>query len=755
MKLSTALCAFVLCVCSLIFTGITVVLEQSAATHQKEEAGRITAMMQTRMLASVTGRLSHMESDVQSIARVAPTPDKLFENSGVEKLLAFMVNNDSLMIGASLAYNPGSLPGHKDPWMYYMKQGRNGLAGRQLYGTGYDYLDAEWFAGCVETGKKQWSAPYYDKGGGDCMMTTFSCPLHGNDGKVYAVLTADVALDSIFSFVKSLRPYPGSRTYIIDKEGSVIDVAGSGVENNDDALILSSVQCVVSTNGFADGTIDVGGKQYIVNYASLPHKDAVVCTVSPYDEVAGSFRSLKTPLIMVVGLGFILLLGGIWLVFRFGSRPLCRLTLAAERIAGGDFNAPLPESMRYVDLERMRDAMQKMEESIQGHIMRRAEELAERRRIKDELEMAAYIQRSMLPDIDRFASPSLKVAAILRPALEVSGDFYDIVSFGSISYFIIADVSGKGMPASLVMASVRSLFRFAADLSMDPGEILHRINRQLADGNDGCMFVTAIAGMVDTSAGRVILSNAGHVPPVVIGKGAGLVSLPVALPLGVLDDTCYEETEISLGGGELLLLYTDGVTEAEDAAGRQFGSENLLAALDGSPMSRFEPSYVVNVIDRSVRTFSPRKRGDDVTLLCIQVVVRHDMVELPYEISKLDELTCFVESFGKSAGWDDRMIMNVNIAFEEAVSNIMIHSEAPDKDAVIEVQLEQGPGFIRGVVIDNGKMYNPLLLAIAPDISATVDERPVGGLGIHMIRKLSKKLSYEYKDKKNILTIIF
>lgn len=724
MKLSTALCAYVLCVCSLIFVGITIVLEFSAAEHQAAEVSRITSMMQSDMIESVAARLRNIESDVQYVARIASSSDAGFTDDEAERLESFLVSGDSLIMDASFDFSYG--------------------AGR---GEAEDVSRAVQMA--------EWSVPYLDKEGSGSLVTDYTLPIQNYNGRQCGTLTAKVTLDSIYSLLRSLQPYADSKTYVIDKSGNVVGVSlsdsGSDKANSDMFRYIIGQSHTAQLN---DHVAEIGGRRYIINYDSLPRREAIVCTVTPYDEVSQSVRSLNGPLFIVVGSGFLLLLCGIWLVFRLGSRPLRKLTKAAEEIADGDFNAQLPESMRFADLRRLRDAMQKMECTIQAHVARRAAELAEKKRIADELELAAAIQQSMLPDLSEGIFGPLSVSGLLRPALEVSGDLYDVVTCDVGTYFIVADVSGKGMPASLVMASVRSLFRFAAAQAMSPAEILHRVNAQLCEGNAGCMFVTAIVGCID-AAGVIKLANAGHTPPIVVGQDTHSLTLPAALPIGVMDDVDYEEKTIRLNMDESLLMYTDGVTEAESDSGGMFGIKRLISLISALPSNKRTPADVVKAVDEGVKNFAPDTRADDLTLLCIRLEVRQDKVCLPYDAASLALLASFVENFGQLGNWDSRMVMNVNLALEEGVSNVIFHSEAPGEDSMIEVTLRQSGSCVEARVVDGGRMFNPLSAALAPDLTSEAADRPVGGLGIHMMRKLSKKMTFEYKNQKNILTIIF
>ena len=206
-----------------------------------------------------------------------------------------------------------------------------------------------------------------------------------------------------------------------------------------------------------------------------------------------------------------------------------------------------------------------------------AEEAAARRVQDRELALAHDIQMAMLPRRmpDR---PEVDMAATLIPARAVGGDLYDFLLIDDALWFVVADAAGKGVSAALFMAVTRTLFRAVAHDSATVGSVTARMNAELARDNEGQFFVTTLVGRLDLSSGRLSYSNAGHPPPLRVSASGGvepLASVESGIALGILEDATYEEGDLQLARGELLLLFTDGVTEAINGSGELFSDARL------------------------------------------------------------------------------------------------------------------------------------------------------------------------------------
>jgi phosphoserine phosphatase RsbU/P len=208
--------------------------------------------------------------------------------------------------------------------------------------------------------------------------------------------------------------------------------------------------------------------------------------------------------------------------------------------------------------------------------------------------------------------------AAMRPAREVGGDFYDFFTIdGNRLVMVIGDVSGKGVPASLFMAMTRTVIRLVARQDDDLAAGIGRANALLSADNDSAMFVTLFYGVLDLASGRLTYCNCGHNPPQVLRGDGGSEGLPLTgLPLGVLEEADYATRTVDLAPGDRLFLYTDGVTEANDAEGGEFGEARLSAALDA--LRDAAPSDMVDGIVRRVDAFAAgAPQADDITCLAL------------------------------------------------------------------------------------------------------------------------------------------
>ena len=305
--------------------------------------------------------------------------------------------------------------------------------------------------------------------------------------------------------------------------------------------------------------------------------------------------------------------------------PLTTFTQAADEVAHGNLQAELPEIHSEDEMQRLYHSFSTMQQSL----ARQMEELkvvnAERGRIEGELKVARDIQLSMLPKpLDsKFSTLNsrLDLYGSLTPAREVGGDLYDFLVRDGKLFFCIGDVSGKGVPAALVMATTLCQFRIAASHVDDVAKITTYINRNTCEGNETCIFVTFFMGMLDLKTGLLRCCNAGHNKPIVIGnrqsekdKGQFLDAKP-SLPLGVSEDATYEAKEFTLEAGAMLFLYTDGLTEAMTRQHEQFGYERLMGQLQGGVDCKGQIDRMTEAVHQFV---GDAPQSDDLTMLAIK-----------------------------------------------------------------------------------------------------------------------------------------
>ena len=464
------------------------------------------------------------------------------------------------------------------------------------------------------------------------------------------------------------------------------------------------------------------------------------------------------------------------------------------------------------EIAELYESTNKMRRDMVGFIERLYNITAERQRTATELDVARQIQMSAVPhDFDslteRFA---LDIAGFMRPAREVGGDFYDVFEVGERGVaFVIGDVSGKGVPAALFMMRAQSLLRQYLLETDALGTAFTLANRQLCERNDAMLFVTAFACVVDTATGEVRYANAGHNPPVLKQNGKlGYLACRPGLVLGAMDVVKYREGSFMCSPGDGLLLYTDGVSEAADAADELFGEDRLLdtlAKLDDGPAKNGDAASASN---RAAVSVSPDNAGeerevaptaqderpasaddsavaangccaprassaqaavdslvgavdafagaapqaDDITMLAFRWNLPVQRLTLPADDAELDSLFAFLEPICEGEGRTPKMMAQMMLVCEEVFVNIC-HYGFPDGQPRLPVDIEaavdERAGCLHLVFSDQGIAYDPLSHNAKKVDPA--DEQRKGGLGILLMRKYMDDLRYTRADGRNIL----
>ena len=375
------------------------------------------------------------------------------------------------------------------------------------------------------------------------------------------------------------------------------------------------------------------------------------------------------------------------------------------------------------------------------------ESTAKNERMESELQIANTIQMAMLPKVfppfmDRL---DLNLYGIVDPAKEIGGDLYDFYVRHNKLFFCIGDVSGKGVPAALVMAMTRSLFRNITAHEEQPAEIVRKMNRAIVDQNAQNMFLTLFLGVMDCETGELQYCNAGHNAPVVMVNGEWLkVNVVPNLPLGIEPEFVFKAQQTKLQHGDTLFLYTDGLSEAENIRHEQYGEERMMKELMDERMKGLSPRKMVQAMKASVEAFREgADQSDDLTMLVVRyqtpaLMMRNDIEQIP-------TLSEWIEGLGIP----DELSMPINLALEEIVSNVMLYAY-PHSSGRVLVEYTAPLIF---TITDSGIPFDPTKQKEA-DITLSAEEREIGGLGIHLVRQIMDEVIYERVEDKNVLTLI-
>ncbi len=445
----------------------------------------------------------------------------------------------------------------------------------------------------------------------------------------------------------------------------------------------------------------------------------------------------------------------IFFVRAMVTKPIGQLTEFTEEITSTNaFEGKRIDIETGDEIESLSQSFNFMLEELEEYIHNLAKITAEKERIGAELDVARHIQGSMLPCIFP-AFPErheFDIYATMTPAKEVGGDFYDffLVDDDHLA-LVIADVSGKGVPAALFMMISKTLIKSATQNGLSPKEVLEKVNNQLCESNDAEMFVTVWLGIMEISTGKMKCANAGHEFPAIMHSGGDweLYKDRHGFVLAGMENSKYREYEIDLKQGDRIFVYTDGVAEATDINNNLYGTDRMIDALNRAKDKRC--GELLKYIHEDIDTFvGEADQFDDITMLTLEITSPQyeKVLNVVPTSDKTGEVTEFIESILSENDFPFKTIAQVNVAVDELFSNIVLYSGA--SMATVKCLVENGEVIVE--FSDNGKPYDPTA-APDPDTSLSAEDRNVGGLGIFMVKKTMDDISYEYKNKKNILTI--
>lgn len=625
---STRLSLNILLITSILFIIAIGVAAVSSHLLIAEEATKSAENLRDATISDIEKTLLEVEQSVKSNAWMIG--ENIGDSTVLYHITSSITKENANIIGSAIAFIPDYFEGFHwfSPYAYETTDG--GIALKNLGNATYDYYAMEWFTVPMEQGEGVWSEPYLDEGGSGYMMSTFSLPIRDKDGKIYAVFTADVLLDWITQLLADIKPYPNSHVTLVSRKGYYLN-AGSD-ERLLNATIYSTLDYLTKKDRGIDRLVDsmMCGKKEVMQYSRGgkisfavfgPLSNGWVASITcDYQEVLKRTSQMHMVLILIGLVGLLVLFVLCYLIIRKLTRPLSEISESALSIAKGNFNTPLPEIKSEDEIRKLRDSFDYMQRSIQSYITDLQTSTATNERYESELNIARKIQMAMVPR--QFPSlESIDMHAVMVPAKEVGGDLYDYFIKDGKLYFAIGDVSGKGVPASLFMAITRAAFRFVASTGLTPSDIIRKLNKAVSDGNETGMFVTMFVGRLDLQTNEFLYCNAGHNPVVLVqpsGK-AEFLNVKPNLAAGVLLDFTYEQQAYPIEPGSRLILYTDGVTEAERADKVQYGNDRLLAWATDTDRYHSEKE-ACDALLSAVKTFvEGNDQNDDITIMTIKL----------------------------------------------------------------------------------------------------------------------------------------
>ena len=767
---SARLTFYVLLLTTLIFLGIVLMFNSYNTKHEAQHAERYTSALQQNIILKIDNDLGDVEEAMHIVqAQVGRHVDN---SQSVDRLLRRVLESDQLLKGVGVAFRPdyyGQGARRLNFDYFYRNDSTKRIEYIDEAKSANDYTQREWFRNALKTGKESWRDPYIDSDDRRECLTSFVLPCLDDQGEVYAVLLADVEVTDLTIDLNRLQPYDGSYSFIISREGKYVAHPNRGLILRTSIYdrakelgrpMLDSVGRRMTAGETGTASTSIEDDSVMICFAPMKQAGWYVGSVNPYRSITSQLGSTTyTVLLLLLG-GLLVLLVCVRMLIKNMLRPVKKLTNAAHLIARGNFDVELPRVETNDDIRKLHDAFHHMQQSL-GEYTRELETTTRaKERIESELHIARNIQMSLVP---KMFSPflnceELEIFASLKPAKEVGGDFYDFILRGGRLKFVIGDVSGKGIPASLVMVITSTLFRVFANSTDSPAEIVSRLNNAISENNEACMFVTFFCGELDLSTGRLTFCNAGHNAPIVIGKDSEsyYLTMDSNLPLGIVANYQFRNQQIDLPKGSAMLLYTDGLTEGENAGKELFGEDRTLEA--ARSLSRQNARGIVNGMTDALSQFvGDAEQSDDLTLLCVRLNeepagVYESTLRITNDMKESVKLTPFVDDMANALSLSDETKDSVNLALEEALVNVILYAypEGAKGPITLTARADAARTHIRFELRDGGKAYNPLLNEM-PDLTLGIEERPIGGLGIFLIRKMMDELAYDRLGGENVL----
>jgi len=592
-----------------------------------DEATKSASNLLKANISSIEKNLERIETEVGVLA--IRVPEQVYDEEALFRITRELLEKDPGVVGSAIALKSNFITGHHfySPYSYRTQDGR--IESTWLGSESYDYFYMDWFQIPSLLGEPCWSEPYFDDGGGKWLMSTYSLPLKDENGEVYAVVTADISLESISEQISQLKPYENSYTMLLSRNGT--HMANRETEELDGETLISSALSLNDPMALEIAKSVLKGEEGIKMFGKGFYGSSFAiygpvsngwsaCTICPYNEILAQARTMHIILFLMCLFGTSIIFFLCYFTVRTLTAPLTQFCDSAKCIATGKFDATLPEIDSEDELLKLRDSFRYMQDSLSTYIRDLKMTTAANERMESELNIARQIQLDMLPHSFTHTG-NVDIGALLVPAKEVGGDLYDFFVSGNKLYFAIGDVSGKGVPAALVMAVTRAAFRFACGLGLPMANALSKINDFVASTNSSGMFVTMFIGKYDMETGVLEYCNGGHNPLVLIDpdNGPSYFTVKPNLAVGLFEDFPYESGNVQLKQGTRLLLYTDGVTEAENASKNQYGEERLLSWCRNNVDAIYSCREASESLLQDVRSFADgNEQNDDITIMTLR-----------------------------------------------------------------------------------------------------------------------------------------
>jgi len=617
------------CIFTAIFTYNYFVSRQMIAKGIEENAGNLIMTTTNKIGTLLSATQKVPENIAYFLENSTNDEQELFQ------VLYAIVEKNPEIYGAAIAFEPYMFKKDRKFFAPYFYKAYGAINFKYL-DEHYNYFLWDWYQIPKEIERPEWVEPYFGEGGG-ILMSSYSVPFYkkvDNKRQIAGVIVVDISLENLRNIVSSIKILQSGYGFLISKNGTFVTHPLKEFIMNETIFTVAEARedpqlrdvgrkMIKGGHGVAPMWVKsaVTGKSCWMAYMPITSSGWSLGVLFPQDELMADITSLNQIVLFLGITGLILLAVAVVFIARSITGPLRHMAKATEHIGAGNFDIELPPVKTGDEVGRLSEAFSFMRESLKEYIGELTEATASRERMESELKIAHDIQMGILPK--KFPPyperTEFDIYATIKPAREIGGDFYDFFFVDDEHLcFVIADVSGKGIPAALFMALTKTLLKAKATMGLATDKIISRLNEDLCIGNDMSMFVTVFCGILNVKTGEVQYTNGGHNPPLLI-KGSGDVAYlekSGELLVGAMEEAQYTARTITFGPGDSLFLYTDGVTEAMNERNELFSEERLQKEL--SECQDKNVDHMVSEVMQKIEGFTgSAPQSDDITMMMI------------------------------------------------------------------------------------------------------------------------------------------
>lgn len=651
---------------------------------------------------------------------------------------------------------------------YYRNGSGNKLDYADLAASNYRYQEWNWYTKAKKSGTDSWAEPYWDFGGGNVLMTTYSVPIWKHGNRTFAgVATADLELSWLQKHVNRIKIAGTSGFgFIVSSNNTIIAHPDNTLNMRQLSEImpdhdhLSSWRQHLSKSDVEESVYykkvlcSDGSGDCWAAITSIGDTGWKIVIMIPDRQLRDEVNILTLKVTAFAIGGMILLVLVIILIIRYLTLPLGKLAAATRALGTGELEAKLPDPVRHDEIGLLTADFSNMRDSLRRYIAELTETTAKKQKLESEIQIAHDIQMSMISGSGHASieNPEYQLYAYLSPARSVGGDLYFFEQQDDRLHFIIGDVSDKGVPAALFMARTVTLYTSSMNAGLSPGAIFTQMNDALYQNNDACMFVTALCGTLHLDSGKLTMANAGHMYPVQHGATQGNLTLDGGSPLGLMPKIEYRDIQLQLDKGSRLLMYTDGISEAYNINHEQYQEERLLEFVGHSDTD--SATALGEAVLADLEDFvSGAEQSDDITLMVIQYGTGDDChITLHSESREVERLFTFIRESLESGGHQiisEDFINDIKLVAEEWLANIINHAYEKGPGGTLDITLRVNDKEVTIIFRDSAAAFNPLT-----DHDDTVQrDYSEGGRGLSIIRSLTDKQHYARENGHNVFTL--